>query len=155
MIDVALRKTQFAAAIKETEILFGGADKLKMLARAKHTSPDALIAGDLPKQEKIPRFQDYASEKESLIAFFDRANLHLGKLLKNSNISHELLNPNNNYIKHLNESEIRNWKADQLTNAVEFTRTTSYLLTLRIDGPTRTPEFNAKNFVEASKIRSS
>ncbi|WP_433768664.1 RHS repeat-associated core domain-containing protein [Pseudomonas putida] len=153
MKDANLRKIHLSDALNHTTALFGGKDKVKILANAKNTTPEAVVASALSRQNKPIHLNPIATGEDTL-QYLHNADSHLRTLLNNRNINHELLNPKNPYYAQLSEYDLRILKLNQLNNTKELERSTSYLLTLRIDGASQTGGFNAKDFVEAAiKIR--
>ncbi|MFQ6554968.1 RHS repeat-associated core domain-containing protein [Pseudomonas sp. Lb2C1-1] len=147
-------KTHFFKSVMSIEERFGGADKLKLLADANKTHPDAIIVRALPKPAKITPLKELAPG-EKIYSYLEKADLHLNNLLDNRNLSNEVLT-SEKYSQHLNASEELNWRLDRLASNNEMERTIKYLITLREEGPSlANSSYNIKDWVAvATTIRS-
>jgi RHS repeat-associated protein len=154
MKDTNLGKIQLLTAVEKKVTSFGGATKLDTLAKATNQEPDAIIASALSERKKVGFLEELKSG-ENPTEYFSKANKHIKKTLKNKNISDELLRNDSRYSKYLNERQRRNLEASRLESRNELKRTVSYLLTLRIDGPSRAgSSFDANKWLKiASEIR--
>ncbi|EJN30669.1 RHS repeat-associated core domain protein-containing protein [Pseudomonas sp. GM78] len=152
------KSERFTDIVMTTEQHFGGAEKIRMLANHKSTPPDALIARTLSNNKKPTYFiTENPSDIATGIKYLNNADKHLRDTLDVVTTNTGLLNPKNPYLKHLNETEIRNLKADLLAHKNELARVISHVSSLRIEGPSRVAgDFNAKDFVDtANRIRDS
>ncbi|VVP40715.1 hypothetical protein PS862_04866 [Pseudomonas fluorescens] len=155
MKDTNLGKIQLLnAAEKKADSLFGSMDKLTTLAKDTKKDSKAILAGYLSEREKTG-FLEELKQGENPLTYLNRADRHIRETLENRNISHELLQPENGYVQHLDERQQRNLRASKIENQNELNRTVSNLLTLRIEGPNRAgSSFDANTWSKiASEIR--
>ncbi|MDI2592397.1 RHS repeat-associated core domain-containing protein [Pseudomonas sp. 681] len=144
-------KIQFDATINKTTELFGGSKKFKILADAKGVTPERLMLDTLLPEKPTIAFREIDPPEDKLL-YLQQQESRLRVLLKNKNVSEELLFSENPYIKYLDETGVRNLKQDLLTNTNDLSNEISYLTGLR-DGAD-TPYFNVKFWQEsAAKLR--
>jgi ABC-type lipopolysaccharide export system ATPase subunit len=144
-------KIQFDATINKTTELFGGSKKFKILADAKGVTPERLMLDTLLPEKPTIAFREIDPLEDKLL-YLQQQESRLRVLLKNKNVSEELLLSENPYIKYLDETGVRNLKQDLLTNTNDLSNEISYLTGLR-DGAD-TPYFNVKFWQEsAAKLR--
>ncbi|MHA6232677.1 RHS repeat-associated core domain-containing protein [Pseudomonas mohnii] len=152
------KSVRFTNIVTSTEELFGGVEKIKVLANSKKIHPDAFTARILSEQKKPVYFPtEIPPDKAKGIEYLHSAEQHLRSTFDAVITNGGLLNPKNPFLIHLNEVEIRNLNTELLTHKKELARVISHVSSLRIEGPSRiAAHFNAQDFVDtANRIRDS
>jgi RHS repeat-associated protein len=149
---------RFSNIVTSTNQLFGGTEKLQILAKTKNIHPDALTARALPYETKLSHFKiETPLDQPAGIDYLFKADKHIRDTLDKVTINTGLLNPGNTYLEHFDETEIRNLRANLLTHKNELAEVVSHVSSLRIEGVSPAAgHFNAQDFIDtANRIRDS